>query len=89
MPARSASARILVSSALSCIGSNLLKSGAIQMGATRLATTMNGMDAAAVYSHHRRGLLRSSRYGTHRNNPPATQVTASVVSESVHHFRSV
>jgi len=80
MPARSASARIFVSSALSCIGSNLLKSGAIQMGATRLATTMNGMAAAAVYSHHRRGLLRSSRYGTHRNNPPATQVTASAVS---------
>jgi hypothetical protein len=54
-----------------------------------LATTLNRMAAAAVSSHHRRGLLRSSRYGTYRNSPPATQVTASVVSESVHHFRSV
>ena len=34
---------------------------------------MNGIVAAAVYSHHRRGLLRSSRYGTQRNSPPATQ----------------
>src|SRR3954454_24485343 len=89
MPARSASARILVSRALSRIGSNLLNSGAIQIGAIRLATTMNGMAAAAVYSHQRRGLLRSRRYGTHTKSAPATQLTTSDVSESVHHFCSV
>jgi hypothetical protein len=46
MPARSASATIFVSSALSFIGPNLLKSGAIQMGDTRNMTTMKGMSAS-------------------------------------------
>src|SRR5262245_65685667 len=85
MPARSASARIFASSALSRIGPNLLKSGAIQIGATRLATTMKAMAAEHVLSHHRRGLLRNIRYGTHSNSPQAMHVTASVVSVQLHH----
>src|SRR5882724_6677813 len=89
MPARSASARIFASSALSCIGSNLLKSGAIQMGATRLPTMMNGTSARDVYSHQRLGLFLKSRYGTHRTSDPITQATPSDLRLSVNHFPKV
>ena len=36
---------------------------------------MNGTSAIAVYSHHRRGLLRRSRYGTHITSAPTMQAT--------------
>src|SRR5205809_6960392 len=81
--------RIFCSSALSCLGSNLLNSGAIQIGATRLATTMNGTSAIAVYSHHRRGLLRNSRYGTHRTRAPTMQATANDFNVSPNHLPNV
>src|SRR5262245_34252101 len=86
MPARAASDRIFCSSTLSCIGSNLLNSGAIQIGATRLATTMNGTSAMAVYSHQRRGLFRSSRYGTHITSAPTLHATASHLTVSPYHL---
>ena len=46
---------------LACIGPKWLKSGSIQSGVTKRRRTRSGTLARPVYSHQRRGLLRSSR----------------------------
>ena len=50
---------------------------------------MNGTSAIAVYNHHRRGLLRSSRYGTHMTSAPTMHATASDFNVSPNHLPNV
>src|SRR5262249_9774636 len=61
IPAPSADLKILPPSSLLFIGPNLLKSGSIQTGSTRIIRMRKGIASSPVYSHHLRGLFLSSR----------------------------
>jgi len=60
-----------------------------QTGAMSSVNRRNGTAAMAVYSHHRRGLFRSSRYGTHKNSAPMIVPITRLLSASPTHLDCV
>src|SRR5208337_2726750 len=89
MPARSASARIFASSALSFIGPKSLNSGLIHIGDTNKIRKRNGAVPNPAYTHQHLGAFLSSKYGIQTIRKPRMQIIISDLRESPSHFPNV